>query len=243
MAANKTLAELITAVRENVDESVESFWSDVRLVHCLDKAKDRVWLEIRKLKADFFDVTRSSTDGTVTILGSSYNTASFKILAGTGTGTRDYALPPDLNELHLIEVITSGYEHVRFYPRNLSHPDMLGALGVTTGTGAGAFYYALLAASTLRVAPYSDVALDLRLTYVAQPAAFDPAVTTASLDLPHPTYLAVIEFATATALKQDRNPDAAAFEAGGTNLIATYFGAHARQTQEVEIAQSYLEGW
>lgn len=241
MAANKTLSQLITAVRENVDEAVESFWSDVRITNAINRAKDRVWLEIRKLKADFFDVTRSSTDGSVTILGASYATSSFAIVASATT--RDYTLPPDLAELHLIEVITSGYEYVRFVPRNLSHPDMQGALRMVGTLSPSQFYYALLAANTLRVAPYSATALDLRLTYVAQQADFDPAVTTATLDLPHPTYLAVIEFATAIALKQDRNPDAAAFEASGGNIITTYFGAFARQTQEVEIATSYLEGF
>lgn len=232
----KTLSELRTAVRDNVDESTAAFWTDAQILRYLNRAKDRVWLEVRKLKDDFFMETRSSTDGSLTILGDSYAASSFAIVAGT----RDYTLPPDFVEMKLVEVITSSYEQIRFVHADLAHPDMRAALEIVDNQNPGYFLYDIIAARTMRIAPKSNTALDLRISYVQ--IIPDLSGEGSELTLPHPLYLAVEQYATAAALKQDRNPDAATFEASGNAVIASVFGAHARQTADIETAIGY-GGW
>src|SRR5262245_53882181 len=106
-----TLATMRTAVRTNLDEASASFWSNTQIDGFINQGKDRVWTEVRKLKEDYFLVQRTSLDGSVSILGSSYDTSNFRI---TSSGTLTYSLPPDLVEVKLIECITSSYEYVRF---------------------------------------------------------------------------------------------------------------------------------
>ena len=53
MAHRKALSDLRTAVRDNLDEASASFWSNAQLLRFINRAKDRVWVEVRKLKEDF----------------------------------------------------------------------------------------------------------------------------------------------------------------------------------------------
>src|SRR5881409_1068320 len=99
--AQRTLLDLRTAVRDNLDEASASFWSNAQLNRFINRAKDRVWTEVRKLKEDYFLVTRTSTDGNIVIFGNLYDTASFQI---SNAGTLSYMLPPDHAEMKLIEV-------------------------------------------------------------------------------------------------------------------------------------------
>lgn len=236
MAHRKTRADLLAAARRYLDEATASFWTDAQLYAYLNEAKDRVWNEVKKLKADFWHVTRTSTDGSVTILGESYATSSFAIVAGT----RDYTLPHDISELKLIEVTTTDYESVRFLHRDLAHPDMRTALAVTENVSPSLIYFDLIGERTMRIAPKSDTALDLRLTYEQ---AFDDLSATIDLTMPMPLYLAVIYYAVASAMLQEANPNSAVHEARARQIVADVFGAHARQTQDTEIAVGYMEDY
>lgn len=222
--------------RDVLDESSASFWTDAQLLRYLNRAKDRVWSRIRELKDDYFDVVRSSTDGALTILGESYAASSFKIVAGT----TDYVLPPDFVEMRLIEVITSGYEWVPFTFKRLNDPAFRSYRTLTDNLGPSEFLFTLFKEPpAMSVVPKSDTALDLRLTYVQMIP--DLASDTDRLALPHPLYLAVVDYATALALKQDRSADAAAYEASGDKIVAEAFGASDRQSQDVQTAAGYLE--
>lgn len=234
MAHHRTLTQLRTAVRDVLDESSASFWTDAQLNRYINRAKDRVWNRVKALNEDYFTVTRSSTDGSLTILSESYNASSFAIAADT----RDYTLPPDFSEMKLIECITDSYEDIRFVYRDLARPDMRAMLELADSQTPGGFFFDIIGERTMRIAPMSSVALDLRITYVQSFA--DLSDDTDELTMPHPLYLAVEEYAIARALRQDRNPDAAAAEAAGDKIIAEMFGAHHRQTQDVEIADAYL---
>lgn len=235
MAHHRTLSQLRTAVRDNVDESTAAFWTNASLTRYLNRAKDRVATEVRKLKDDFFTVTRTSGDGALTILSESYSASSFAIVAGTST----YTMPPDLLELKLIEVTTSGYETVRFIHRDLTHHDMRAAMQITDNVSPSVIYFDLIGERTMRIAPKSDTALALQITYVQTFA--DLSDDSDELTMPYPLYLAVEEYATASAMMQDSNPNAAAHEARGRQIIEDFFGAHSRQTQDVEVATGYLD--
>lgn len=235
MAHHRTLSQLRSAVRLNLDEASASFWSNADLLIYLNRAKDRVANEVRKLKDDFFTVTRTSGDGTLTILSESYAASSFAIVAGTTT----YTMPPDLLEMKLIEVTTSGYETVRFFHRDLTHPDMRAAMQITDNVSPSVIYFDLIAERTMRIAPKSDTALTLQITYVQ--SFGDLSADGDELTMPYPLYLAVEEYATASAMMQDSNPNAAAHEARARQILEDFFGAHSRQTQDPEYASGYLD--
>lgn len=240
MAHRKTLLDLRTAVRDNLDEATASFWSNAQLNRYINRAKDRVWNRVKALNEDYFTITRASTDGSLTILGETYAASSFQIVSGT----RDYTLPPDFSEMKLIEVTTDNYEDVRFVHRDMAHPEMRALLEITDDQTPSYFVFDIIGERTLRIAPTSNTTLDLNITYVQ----ILPELTTDTqeMPMPHPLYFAVEAYATASALKQDRNPDAAAWEGTGDKTIAEMFGAHHRQTQDVETAIAYLAdftGW
>ena len=240
MAHHKTLSNLRTAVRDRLDESSASFWSNAQIDRYVNRAKDRVWNRVKALNEDYFAVTRLSTDGSVTILGETYATSSFQIVASV----RDYTLPPDFSEMRLIEVTTTNYEDVRFTYQDMTKPEMRAMMEIVDNQVPAYFLFDIIGERTMRIAPKSDTTLDLRLTYIQ---AFPDMTTDADeMTMPHPLYLAVESYAVGYALKQDRNPDAPAEMLDGDKVIAEMFGASHRQSQDVETATGYLAdytGW
>lgn len=239
MAEFKTLAQLRTAVRDLLDESSASFWTDATLNRYINRAKDRVWVRVRSLNEDYFIARRTSEDGAVTILGSSYNCNTSLTLS---TSTRYFTLPPDFSEMKQIECITSGYEDLMFHYRDINSPDMRAAMAITDALAPGDFYFDIIEKRTLVIAPYTDTELDIRVTYVQQQPDMESASEDSDyLEFPYPLHLAVEAYATALALRQDRNPDAAVAKADGDTIIAEFLGSHQRQLQEPEVALGYLE--
>ena len=242
MAHLPTLSGMVTEVRDSLDESSASFWTDAQLERYINRAKDRVYQRVRALNADYFTVSRTSNDGTLTILGESYAASSFAI--AIDDTTRDYTLPPDFVEMKQIEVITSNYEDIRFVHRDLNHPEMRALLSITAGQTPSEFVYDLIGERTMRVAPFSNTALALRLTYMRMFA--DLTTDADTLEMPHPLYLAVEDYATFFALRQDRSPDAVLYEKTADKLVAEFSGGHHRQIQDGESAVAYLAeytGW
>ena len=245
--ARRLVSEMETAVRTALDEATAAFFTQANLWTFLTRAAHVVHTEIRKLKADYFLVNLASTDGSKTILGESYAASSLAIVAGT----KEYTLPPDLLELKLIECITSGYEDVEFdLSKDLTHPDFVGARRRTSNTAPTYFYADVVGERTLTIAPASDTALDLRIWYVSSACLFvtstgaslkDIAAGTDELVMPHPGYMAVEQVATELAQLKDSSPDAAVYAALAQATVSRLFAAHARQTQDVEIVQGYLE--
>lgn len=236
MALRKTLLELRTAVRDNLDEASPSFWTDAQLLRALNRAKDRTWNEVKRLKDDYFMLSRTSLDGTLTILTESYAATSFQIVAGT----REYTLPFDVSEVKLIEVTTSGFEHVRFVHRDLASWELRALREETENQNPGIVGFDLVGERTLTIAPKLDTTLDLRLWYV--PVLDDLAVDADMLQMPHPLYIAVEEFATARALVQDRASEAAVWETMGLATVQRFMAGHRRQTQDPEFVVPYGAG-
>ncbi|HZH39650.1 MAG TPA: hypothetical protein VFD85_01495 [Gemmatimonadales bacterium] len=232
-APRKTRAQLETAIRTNLDEISPSFWATQDIPQYINRAKDRVAMEVRKVKGDYLEVTRTSLDGAVTILGEAYDTANFR----TVPGTTDYTLPPDFQEMVSIRCRTAGYEWLRLASRRQAQPDFQAAQETTAPQTPR--YYTLLGERTLRVEPLSDVTLDWELTYVA--VVPDLTAPDSTLDLPHPLYMAVESYATGLALLKDHSQDAAAWEAAGNATMALFFGSTDRQSTDVEYVRAYLE--
>ena len=235
----KTLAAMRLLVRDQLDEASASFWTDAQLLRYLNRAKDRVWTRLRALNEYYCTVTRTSTDGALTIQGESYAASAFRIVAGTS----DYALPPDFDSMSTIEVITPGYEDLNITRLDINGPEFRGARSlVDNQSPSGEIYFDIIQEpAVMRIAPKTDVTLDLRITYVQTLA--DLSADTDRLLLPNPLYLAVADYTTMFALRQDRSPDAGTYEQSGDKIIAEKFGSDFRQTQDISVARSYLAGW
>lgn len=237
MAHLKTLSDLRTATRDRLDESTATFWTNAQLNRYINRAKDRVWSRIRSLNEDYFMVRRTSLDGSVTILGETYATTSFQIVATTVL----YTLPPDFSEMKLIVVTTDGYEDVRFEYKDLTHPEMRAALEITDDQTPATFFFDIVGERTMRIAPPSNTTLDIEINYVQ--ALGEMTTDADTMTMPHPLYLAVESYAVALALEQDRNPDSKLVAADGDKIIAEVIGATHRQTQNPEHATAYLAEW
>lgn len=226
-------------VRDQLDEASASFWTDLQINRYLNRAKDRVWTRLRALNEYYCTITRTSNDGAFTIQGESYNTSSFRIVAGTS----DYALPPDFDQMSAIECITSGFEDLSFTRLDINDPEFRAIRSLVDNQSPvdELFYDIIQEPAVLRIAPKSDTTLDLRITYVQTLA--DLSADTDRLTLPNPLYIAVCDYATSFALRQDRSPDAGTYEASGDKIIAEKFGSDMRQSQDLNVARSYLSGW
>ena len=215
---SKTLLQLRTAVRTALDEATPSFWSNENIRLFLNNAKDRCWLEIRKAREDYFNTTSTFTSAPNVI---------------------DYTLPADFSEMRAFRCVTSGYEWLSPHYREQTHPDFRSALAETQATTPGHLYYTLLAARTLRLVPKTDVTLSWSIDYVSSPP--DLVAEADVLDLSHPLYKAVQEFAAAEAMQMDRDPNAASYEARGNATIALWLGVNDRQSTDVPHVAGFLE--
>lgn len=233
----KSLSTLRTMVRDQLDEVSPSFWSEAQLNRYINRAKDRVRTRLRALNDYYCSVTRTSQDGTLTIQGESYPAANFKIVAGTS----DYALPPDFDGMSTIECITSGHEDLDFTRKDINDPEFRGARSLPDNQSPWdeVLFCIIGEPAVMRIAPKLDTTLDLRITYIQTLA--DLSADGDALTLPNPSHLAVVDYATMYALRQDRSPDAGTYEASGDKLLAEEFGSDRRQTQDVQTARGYLE--
>ena len=235
MALRRTLLEMTTAVRSNLDEISPSFWSPGDITQYLNRSKDKAWMEVRKADLGYHEVTRTSLDGVQTILGESYDCVNFRIVPGT----RNYLLPPDFESLVSNQCLTSGREGLSLAYRRQSDADFRRAMmEVSPGCPR---YYTLTGERTWRIAPLSDATLDFDLTYgFIVPDLTLPAST---LEMPHPLYMAVEQYATAEALMKDHSPDAAAWEAKGNATIALFLGTTTRQSTDTPVVSGLFEDY
>jgi hypothetical protein len=233
----KTLASLKTAVRNSLDEPIAAFWSDSQMIEAINRAKDRVWMDVKRLKDDYLLSSPRSTDGTLSILGVAYAATNFRLVAGT----TEYELPFDVTEVKLIEVVTSGYEWVRFVHRDLNSDAMRGLRSSTEHQAPNTIAFDLVAERTLLISPPLDMTLDLRLWYV--PILADLSADEDQLEMPHPLYMAVEHYAVAHLQVMDRDETSAVWEQKGSTIVANFMGSHRRQTMDPEYVVPYLSGW
>lgn len=236
MALRKTLSFLRTNVRSYLDESTPGYWTNAQLNQYINEAKDRVQTEVQKEQEDFWDIIRTSLDGTVTLAsGDSFDCSLFRLIASDIT----YSVPKDVREIRTIRCVTSGYEWVSFFHRKQNDPDFRGARAMVDPVSPATLFWDLYGESGLLVVPKIDTTLDLELTYT--PVIPDLVNDSDTLEMPHPLYIAVQEYATASAMMMDSSPNAAAWEAKGNASIARFLGATQRQSQDVTVVRGYGE--
>jgi len=251
------LSDLRTSVRDNLDEAVAAYWTDARLNRCLTRAADVVLQEIRKVRDDYFTLSRAATDTSpVTIYGESYDLTQLKL-----DTTGSFYLPPDCLELREVEVITAGYENTSI---DLSEPisstltrSSRGWSNVPAVPTTGGFLLTMLgnaqgsstAGAQVVYTPTSSTTLNLRLFYVSSIVILTTAnapiraftTDTDQLVLPHPLYMAVEEVASWRAQFQDHDPMAGAWDSAARGSVARFIGASARQSQDTVVVQGLFE--
>ena len=235
----KDVTTLRLLVRDQLDELSASFWSDAQILRYINRGKDRVWNRLKAVNEYYCTVTRTSNDGVLTIQGESYTANAFRLLAGTS----DYVLPPDFDQMSAIECITSGYTDLSITRMDINNPEFRALRSLTDDQQPmdEIFYDIIGEPATIRIAPKVNVTLNLQITYVQTLA--DLSAETDRLALPNPLYQAVVDYAVSFALRQDRSPDALTYEQSGDKLIAERFGSELRQTQDVQVARAFLEGF
>ena len=235
----KDLTTMRLLVRDQLDEMSASFWTDAQIDRYINRGKDRVWNRLKAVNEYYCTVTRTSLDGALTIQGESYTASAFQIVSGTS----DYTLPPDFDQMSMIEVITSGREDITFTRMDINDPEFRALRQLTESQDPfdEVFFDIIGEPAKMRIAPTVNTTLDLRITYVQSLA--DLSAATDRLMLPNPLYQAVTDYAVSFALRQDRSPDALTYEQSGDKLIAERFGSDLRQTQDVQTARGYMDGW
>src|SRR5215467_855596 len=167
MAARYTAGDMIRAVRDSLDEAQPAFWTDAQIMRYLSRAAAAVHTECRKLKADYHLRAVNSTDGIVQIFGEDYDTASLRLTPGQ----TDYLLPPDCQEVKLIECITPGREATIFdLSLDLARPAFRAARmapGITTTIRPNYFLVDVVGERGLTIFPRAESPLDLRVTFTS----------------------------------------------------------------------------
>ena len=236
MAHLKTLTALTAIVRRLIDEATASRWTAANVTAAINESKDRVWNAVRGERDDYFYATIESDDAPSTILGETYTpTSSLAVTVGGTTLT----LPHNCVEVRVIETITSGKEFVTWRALDVTHPDFRAALAVTGNVGPSELLFDVQNERTVRYAPKSDTALDIRLHYIFQPA--DLSAGADELQMPYPLEWAVVYFACASLMLQDDSPTAAAFENRARQYINEVLGVAQRQTQDTVVASGMFE--
>lgn len=243
----RTLLELRTDVRTNLDEASAAFWTDTQLNRFLTQAADEVWAEVRKVKQDYWTISRDSGQGILTIMGATWDSSQMKVTPGAVS----LMLPPDLAELKLIEVVNPAYGTVRFEHCDMTDPAYRYLRTLTENQPPTGFLFDVQAEHTLLFTPKSDTTLDVFVTYMPLTCIVETAtdfvtkaaftVDTDELVMPHPLYLAVEAMATWRAQYMDRDPGADRWLDMANKTIARWMGGHRRQTQDPEMVLGVFE--
>ena len=107
----RTVAELLTEVREILDEPLDltgndsNLWSNTELTRWMNVGLRRVWAHVKKERENYFMRTvRSDATEKIKVYGRDYDPAEIRILAGR----KELSLPPDFAELRVFEPVISA---------------------------------------------------------------------------------------------------------------------------------------
>lgn len=200
------MSDLVAELRVDLDERAAAVWDDADLRRWLSIGIQRTRGVLKGVRHDWTTKKLLSTDGVVTIHGSSYDTASFQIISGTST----YTLPADLVEVRLIQPINQSDidDGIRFLPKDLTSSDFQSSLLLTNETQGtpATYYYELIGLNTLIIAPTPQHTLDIALYYAYMTSVYASGDTIS--DLPDWGFPLVKTYARYLALRSINHPDA-----------------------------------
>lgn len=198
----------------------------------IKEAASKVWSLIKGLKENYFVGYSQS----VTTTADDY----FPVLSTT---VREYNLPPDFAEMRYIEVLTSGYEYVRFVYRPMHHVDFQdarrGATQQSSFYSADTYWYDIVGKRTMVLAQYPEANMTLRIWYVKELA---PILTNGDLsDVFYPFALKMASYAARWILLtlQDIPMSEAWYKQWTNDVQEIAAEASARQSADAEFVQDF----
>ncbi len=157
MATVDTLANVVTLVRDNLDESTAGYWSDVEIQRKIIRRYRELWSRIIAIRDDWFKATAPAT---ITL----------------AADTLRYALPASFFRVASLRTTTSGKESVKWNWMSSKDPRFIdGHRADVTYTDPGVFYYDVEGLDNLVVSPRPRAVLAAALDYYVLPT--DPATT------------------------------------------------------------------
>lgn len=167
--ARKALFE-VDAIRSG--GTLSGLWTAEEYTDAVNTAVDSAYRVFRSAGADLVTKRMTSTDSAVDFISESYAPSSLRTVIDTST----YTLPPDF--VHVVNILptTSGFDGVSFRPANTTQKYFMeqqvipvADLSAVGSGGSQIFFYTIIGARTLLIAPAPKDAFDVRLTYQFRP--------------------------------------------------------------------------
>ena len=247
-----TINELITEIRDELDEPVDSqtnFWDDPYLLSRLNKGFRQVWQTARETKENWFTRVLRSDDAALTIYGRSYDPSALALTAGA----TEIILPPDFYEARSLESIAASDASVAtvlFDWTDLGSETFRDGLRLASGTGTTAYSVDVRwgdGGPRLMLSPAvgTDAATTgVTLTYVYGPKSYLAGDSLENSGFSRVMLDAAVAYAAMEARRKENVPASIQVAQGawGEKIGLVTRSSGPRQSQEPEVVEGYLEG-
>lgn len=212
--ARKTIDDLILEVREDLNEEADAasedtnFWTDAYLLSRLNRGFRRVWQIAREQKESPRFMRRlRSTDAPLILHNVEYDPTTFRLTQGMD----QFKLPPDFEELHLLEPVTdldTTESGIIFHYTKLAN-DKFRVMVRTVGPGRGGSYQCEIVerqdGAWFLIAPQMQLAdqVNLLMEYVFQPQVYAAGDSLINSGFDDNMLDAVVKFALLEAYKKE----------------------------------------
>jgi len=247
-----TINELITEVREELDEPLDTatnFWDDAYLLSRLNRGFRQVWQTARETKENWFVRVLRSDDDPLTIYGRVYDPSALRLTAGA----LELVLPPDFHEARSIEALPAtdaSVAQIQFDWMDLSTEVFRDNRRVSSGVNAA--YYSVDVrwgdgGPRLMLSPAvgdEAASTDLTLTYAYGPKEYQAGESLENSGFSRVMLDAAVAYATVEARRKENVSTSLqiALEAWNEKIGLVTRSSGPRQSQEPEIVEGYLEG-
>lgn len=232
-----TCASLITRVRDLINESTASFWSDAELLRYMNGAINDLYRRIKdNIQDDFFTLDESNVSAA----------ASTAALTG---------VPSNVAEIRqLLPRSIVSYPNLRFWPRKWTDYDFQAARASTAldPISGGDVFYAIygtggpVGAPNIEIAPTLSAAVPLTLAYV--PSRTEITSDATVNPIPGESDMALVYYTTAHALgrtphgdNDTMRPDSAYMKLFEQEAVKIVVASTPRQTDEPDVAEAFFE--
>lgn len=188
---------LLDSIRINLGGLANAFTDD-QLFYFVNLGVSEVWSVLRSLDLDYF--TDSTQDAPTGVSQDDY-------FADLQTTVREYPLPTNCRELRFIEVLTAGFQDRVFTYRKFEDPVFQAARRDATMNGPTESstlweYYFTVFGNQMLLAQFPEVALQLKIWYVA---SIDDVTVETYPAILHPFSGKITDYATERAMKSAQN--------------------------------------
>jgi hypothetical protein len=250
----RTVAEVLTEVREILDEPLDSkvlttnLWSNTELVKWMNRGTRRVWAHVKKERENYFVRTvKSDSTQMLRIYGREYDPSELRCI----DGRKELKLPPDFSELVVFEPVPTDDQtngDVQFIFTQLMNSDFRTRMR-SVGPDRGGVYECDVihreAGPVIIIEPELAIVvpIDVRLEYVHGPIELTEADSFEGSGFNQLMLDAVINYVVYRARKKEENTEQikeAQSDFGDTlDVVGSAVGP--RQVRDEELVDGYLE--